>query len=351
MSAPSIHSPLRKAALVMAALLLIGTTFVPTAEATIETFVLPIGPSPAGNPSGEGVAVFDLDDVTGEVCFTMILGGLSEVTNAHIHSGTSTQSGPPVIFLDPVTNGLDACVMADVADVQNVIATPSSFYVNIHTDAYPAGAIRGQMHQKPICQERVATVVPGLFGMAGPDTDTIYGTPADDTIIAMGGDDYICGNGGNDIIKGGPGVDRIFGGDGDDTINAGGANDFVFGEGGNDHIRGQGGSDILSGGTGDDKIEGQGAADEIFGDAGDDIIDGQNGADDLRGSDGNDTIKGQTGPDRIFGGDGNDELFGGNGNDELWGEEGVDKCAGNLGGGDRAHSGSCEKAPGVEELF
>jgi hypothetical protein len=56
------------------------------------------------------------------------------------------QNGAPVITLFTGTGGdLDDCVAATSAQLAQIIAKPSQYYVNVHTTEFPSGAIRSQL--------------------------------------------------------------------------------------------------------------------------------------------------------------------------------------------------------------
>jgi hypothetical protein len=47
--------------------------------------------------------------------------------------------------VDGFSGTSDECADAGDADLDAILADPAGFYVNIHTDDFPAGAIRGQL--------------------------------------------------------------------------------------------------------------------------------------------------------------------------------------------------------------
>ena len=65
---------------------------------------------------------------------------------AHVHQGARGIGGRPVLIdLDVTKNSDRACVAADPAVLQAIIANPNDYFANIHTQEYPTGAIRGQL--------------------------------------------------------------------------------------------------------------------------------------------------------------------------------------------------------------
>jgi putative cell wall-binding protein len=70
----------------------------------------------------------------------------SPVTAAHIHQGAPSAAGPPVVTLDPPTDGASvACYAPGEALVNAMAADPGAYYINIHTESHPDGAVRGQL--------------------------------------------------------------------------------------------------------------------------------------------------------------------------------------------------------------
>lgn len=96
-----------------------------------------------------GTATFKYDTVTHKLSGTVTFSGMT-ATASHIHKGDTAVAGPVVIPLDvtpPVTSPitleptlLDSTQRADLMS--------GMYYVNIHSEAYPAGEIRGQLVKK-----------------------------------------------------------------------------------------------------------------------------------------------------------------------------------------------------------
>jgi hypothetical protein len=106
----------------------------------------------AGDPDGFGSASFTLDG--DQLCFGITVANLDTPTAAHIHRGRKTENGVVVIPLTPQPTPGDpgassGCVMLDTAALTAVAAeiqaNPRGFYANVHTTAFPAGAVRGQL--------------------------------------------------------------------------------------------------------------------------------------------------------------------------------------------------------------
>jgi CHRD domain len=101
-----------------------------------------------GDPDGSGTATVMIDPETGEACWNLSATGIGPVTQSHIHVGGEGESGDIVVNLD--TDGFEGssegCVEGeDAAAIQAVIDDPAGHYVNLHTEEFPPGAIRGQL--------------------------------------------------------------------------------------------------------------------------------------------------------------------------------------------------------------
>lgn len=96
----------------------------------------------AGDPDGFGSALVLIDNVANTVSWSILALNIGAVTGAHIHQAAAGVNGPVVVDFSAMLTG------SGLADPDLALITPataSGFYVNIHTAAYPAGAIRGQL--------------------------------------------------------------------------------------------------------------------------------------------------------------------------------------------------------------
>lgn len=100
----------------------------------------------SGAGGGSGAVSVKVSDA-GQVCWDLSTKGLTDVTAAHIHKGAAGASGPPVVpFTAPDAKGASkGCANASADVAKDLVANPAGYYVNVHTKAAPAGAIRGQL--------------------------------------------------------------------------------------------------------------------------------------------------------------------------------------------------------------
>jgi hypothetical protein len=101
-----------------------------------------------GDPDGTGTAEIELNDDDNEVCWDITVANiLLPASAAHIHAAAAGVPGGVVVTLSAPTAAGTASDCVDVADdlVDDIIASPSSFYVNVHNADFPGGAVRGQL--------------------------------------------------------------------------------------------------------------------------------------------------------------------------------------------------------------
>ena len=79
---------------------------------------------------------------------------MSDTANAaHIHRGPVGVDGPIVVGLLPIplspgggqANGCGESAFVSRSQVAEFVADPPAFYVNVHTNDFPDGAMRGQL--------------------------------------------------------------------------------------------------------------------------------------------------------------------------------------------------------------
>jgi hypothetical protein len=93
--------------------------------------------------TGSGTATVTIRLGKDELCFTLTVSGLTDVTAAHIHRGSS---GAIVVPLTAPTSGTSSgCVTVEKALLQEILGNPGAFYVNVHTATFPGGQIRGDL--------------------------------------------------------------------------------------------------------------------------------------------------------------------------------------------------------------
>jgi hypothetical protein len=109
-----------------------------------------------GDPNGFGF--FATVTKGDKLCYALTARRIEPATLAHIHAGPRGVAGGIVVALRAPTTGFSADCITTVPEDQNttdtltdselaaIKADPDQFYVNVHNDPFPAGAIRGQLH-------------------------------------------------------------------------------------------------------------------------------------------------------------------------------------------------------------
>jgi hypothetical protein len=128
---------------------------------------------PPVTTKARGNALFQVEPAGEEMEFRLIVANLENVIQAHIHCGPRGVNGPVVLWLYPpappsalIPGRSDGILSHGTATAADVIARPDSpacpggvanmadliakmhtggVYVNVHTSAFPAGEIRGQI--------------------------------------------------------------------------------------------------------------------------------------------------------------------------------------------------------------
>lgn len=105
-----------------------------------------------GDPNGKGKAKVALKPGKEKICFKIKYKRLTDVVAAHIHEGDKGVAGPVVVPLLSPSSPLPGkgrekgCVKEVEAElIREIKQAPGSYYVNLHSSDFPAGAIRGQL--------------------------------------------------------------------------------------------------------------------------------------------------------------------------------------------------------------
>lgn len=116
---------------------------------------------PANDSRAQGQAIFQFSKDGDSLSYKLIVANIENVFAAHIHCAVSGVNGPVGVTLfggSTVTvNGIlaeetvtapnpgNACGWESLDDVRDAMESGGA-YVNVHTDAFPPGEIRGQIH-------------------------------------------------------------------------------------------------------------------------------------------------------------------------------------------------------------
>ena len=106
-------------------------------------------PGGSGDPDGTATGTLTLSSTAGLLSFSISFANIDDPIAVDITLGAPGVGGDPLVSL-PVSAGVDpnplvGTVAPDPAILQSIIQDPTAFYVNVHTAAFPDGAVRGQV--------------------------------------------------------------------------------------------------------------------------------------------------------------------------------------------------------------
>ena len=139
----------KRALIVLAAVVFAAA---PAAAETIFEATLDSGQLvPPGDSTAYGAAVIVLNDAQTEAYYTVAFAGLDfPQTAAHFHHAPPGENGPPILTLE-LGSPLAGVWMLTPEDADALLA--HEVYVNIHTEGYPSGEIRGNFDQSTVAAE------------------------------------------------------------------------------------------------------------------------------------------------------------------------------------------------------
>jgi CHRD domain len=135
------------AALVLAAVLMAAVPVVASeARANLEASLTGEKEVPGpGDPNGRGDAEVKVHKA--KVCYELEVEDIKPAIAAHIHRGGPSVAGPVVVELKAPTDGSsEGCKAISNELSKKLKEHPRHYYVNVHNNPYPDGAVRGQLH-------------------------------------------------------------------------------------------------------------------------------------------------------------------------------------------------------------
>jgi hypothetical protein len=106
-----------------------------------------------GDGDGSAIGTITLNDATGEISWNLVYADIDFPVAMHIHPGAAGAANPPLVDLGIATSGgagtLISSVTTSTTNVANILADPTAFYVNLHTEEFIGGAVRDQLGTVP----------------------------------------------------------------------------------------------------------------------------------------------------------------------------------------------------------
>ena len=100
----------------------------------------------SGDPDGSGTASIRINTRAGTLCYSLRVRGIEPAAAAHVHEAPAGSAGPVVVELRAPTFGSSSgCARIGRDEAAEIVANPEDYYVNVHNDPYPGGALRGQL--------------------------------------------------------------------------------------------------------------------------------------------------------------------------------------------------------------
>lgn len=101
-----------------------------------------------GDHNGSGYATVRVNQFRNRICYNLSVRRVQGVTMAHIHRGRAGVAGPVVVNLRAPRGGQSSsCTRVSRALINDIARNPRRFYVNVHSERFPDGAVRGQLRR------------------------------------------------------------------------------------------------------------------------------------------------------------------------------------------------------------
>jgi len=99
-----------------------------------------------GDTDGAGTANVIVNPGKSQVCYTLAVSNIATATMAHIHQAAVGVAGPVVVSLTPPASGSSkGCATVTRELALAILKSPADYYVNVHNEPFPNGAVRGQL--------------------------------------------------------------------------------------------------------------------------------------------------------------------------------------------------------------
>ena len=104
--------------------------------------------SAATDADGRGTAKLRLNRERERVCFTITVRDIDDVVAAHIHRHSDSSIVVDLITAPASGNRFTGCT-EDVSKslIRRILRKPRRYYVNVHTMAFPGGAVQGTLRK------------------------------------------------------------------------------------------------------------------------------------------------------------------------------------------------------------
>ncbi|GAC1428730.1 MAG: hypothetical protein NVSMB68_00810 [Thermoanaerobaculia bacterium] len=119
---------------------------------TFGAVLTPSQETPPATSNGFGNGTVSLDSTHTQLTVSITVAGLTTpIKDAHLHRGAFGVSGPVVVGFSGATNfvsgRLSSTLTIDKTLGDEIAGNPGNFYLNVHTNQYPGGEVRGQLTQ------------------------------------------------------------------------------------------------------------------------------------------------------------------------------------------------------------
>lgn len=99
-----------------------------------------------GDADGGGIFRLTVKSEEQQLCYEMTASNIATATSVTINSDDRNTNDAVVLNLNPPANGRSqGCVASKPETLADISANPAHYYVNVSTNEFPNGAIRGHL--------------------------------------------------------------------------------------------------------------------------------------------------------------------------------------------------------------